>query len=225
METIVERSATLADSKTRPAWGGTITNQAAPNWCCTELAPTNDNRCNRRAPSKPGYLPHGEQPMAGIKIGRMAEEAWPMLKEEEKVAGMPLWRLAALANFKFLPIQGTLPMGRTPDGLFVYPLVPADRLGKVGGRQDRFGRAYVEMGSTGPVLKGIRLHDQLDHILVTVGTCIMSAPGETQSSMATGIMEGPDELPSGWVYRRKDKNRDIGITRFINVCLKKRNIL
>jgi hypothetical protein len=162
--------------------------------------------------------------MAGIKIGRMAEEAWPRLLDGEKIVGMPLWKLAAIANFKFLPVQANKPMGRTPDGLFVYPLVPADKLGPVGGKQDRYGRAYVEIREN-PVLKGLRLHDQFGHVLLTVGTCVMTLPGEIQSGLSSGIMDGPDTLPPGWVYRKKDKTKSNEITGFIEACLKQRTVM
>jgi hypothetical protein len=48
MSSIVERSATLAEHKTRPAWGGTTTNQAAPGTILVEHGAFASSLCHHR---------------------------------------------------------------------------------------------------------------------------------------------------------------------------------
>lgn len=160
-------------------------------------------------------------PMAAIRLGWMAEAAWPRITPAEREQGLPLWRLAALANLKFVPEPASR-LEQFHDSLMVFRLV------KPGGDPAKgYGWAFVArpLPGHGQRLAGIKIFDHRGCVLVAVGH-VPCGLHEKISPYTAGILDGDDELPLGWVYRRaSDKKPDEAITAFVRACLPLRQTL
>jgi hypothetical protein len=170
---------------------------------------------------KPKARKERKQPVAAVRLGWMAETAWPRLSQSEREHGLPLWRLAALANLKFVPTTETK-LDSLQGNLMVFRLV------KPGGDPAKnYGWAFVARGiaGMGQRFEGVKLFDHQGNVLVAIGHAPCSA-NEKISPFTAGIFEGPDEIPAGWVYRRaSDKKPDEAMTAFISACLPLRQSL
>ncbi len=165
--------------------------------------------------------PYVPSPMSAVRIGLMAETAWARLSPVEREHGLPLWRLAALANLKFIPSPAAK-LEHLQGNLMVFRLV-----NPVGDPAKSFGWAFVArpLPGYGQKLEGIKLFDHRGSVLVVVGHAPMGVH-EKASPYTAGVFDGPDELPVGWVYRRaSDKKPDEAITRFISACMPLRQTL
>jgi hypothetical protein len=169
-------------------------------------------------------------PMSAIRIGRMAEVAWERMTPVERQLGLPLWKLAALANLHFIPV----PMRKLHElhqSVMVFELEkpvtgPADPnvIPKPGRR--RLGFAFVQrpMPGMGQQLLGIKIFDHEGRTLIVAGQAPL-AETEKISPFTEGIFNGSDELPENWVYRTKAQVASIEITQFIRASLPRRQEL
>ncbi|MFA6132468.1 MAG: hypothetical protein WC869_00475 [Phycisphaerae bacterium] len=183
--------------------------------------------------------PRKPAPMAAIRLGRMAEAAWDRLTPLERQQGLPLWKLAALANLHFIPVparklhelHGTTMVFElvkpttpamvdqtAPEAIpLVAPNLKADR---------RLGFAFVSraLPGMGSALLGIKIFDHQGNVLMVAGQAPL-ADFEKVSPFTQGIFEGQDVLPKNWVYRTKAQEGSIELTQFIAACLPRRQEL
>lgn len=187
-----------------------------------------------------GSKPRVAPPMSAIRIGRMAEVAWERMTPVEQQLGLPLWKLAALANLHFIPVPAKKLfelLGTTMVFQLVKPTIvghlQAIPLGspasgpEVNVKADRkYGFAFVARAMPGypSALLGIKIFDHEGRVLMVAGQAPLSE-WEKISPFTQGIFDGSDELPEGWVYRTKAQQPSPEITQFIAAAMRQRQEL
>lgn len=173
-----------------------------------------------RAQAKPRVAP----PMAAIRLGRMAEVAWARLSVVEQQLGLPLWKLAALANLHFIPVPARK-LHELAGNTMVFDLVKPGAEGDAKpGR--RLGFAFVSraLPGMGQALQGVKIFDHEGRVLMVAGQAPLGAHEEI-SPFTQGIFDGSDELPVGWIYRTKAQQPSPEITQFIAAAMRQRQEL
>lgn len=201
------------------------------------VAATNDltrrsGQRKNRGSAKPRVAP----PMAAIRIGRMAEVAWSTLSGFDQEFGLPLWKLASLANLHFIPVPARK-LHELAGTTMVFELVKPALVDQLNPEQvelinpnfkpaRRLGFAFISraLPGMGQALLGIKIFDHQGNVLVAAGQAPMGAT-EKVSPFTQGIFDGADELPVGWIYRTKAQQPSPEITAFISACLPRRREL
>lgn len=168
-------------------------------------------------------------PMSAIRIGRMGEVAWERMTETEHKLGLPLWKLASLANLHFIPTPARK-LYELHGSTMVFELekpstgpVDPNVIPKPG---RRLGFAFVQrpLPGMGQQLLGVKIFDHVGRVLMVAGRVPLGEHEEI-SPFTEGIFNGSDELPEGWVYRTKAQTGSIEITQFIRAMLPRRQEL
>lgn len=155
-------------------------------------------------------------PMPAVRLGRMIEEAWSLLSDKSRENGLPLWKLAALANLHTVPVPAPV-LDHLVGNLICHQLVREDRAS-----HHRIGWCLLRRVTR--ELEGIKLYDHEGRVLVAVGQ-MPCGEFETRSPFTHGILDGQDQLPRGWIYRTKDKVMSQDITKCIAASLPLRQSL
>jgi len=196
---------------------------------------TRKGRGHKGRPAKP----RKPAPMSAIRIGRMAEAAWERMTPLERQQGLPLWKLASLANLHFIPVPARK-LFEMVGSMMVFQLVKPTVVGHLEAlpmtspevqavpSKDvrKFGFAFVQRSMPGmpQALLGIKIFDHEGRVLMIAGQAPLS-DWEKISPFTAGIFDGPDELPENWVYRTKAQTGSIEITQFIRAMLPRRQEL
>ena len=155
-------------------------------------------------------------PWTAVKIGQLAERAWALLTPKEKTDGLPLWKLAALASFKFVP-EPARKLERFQGHILVHRLVrPGDDLGRAVG----FAFLSRELPGYGRNFLGVKMFDSQGRVLVALGEAPV-ASHETHSPFTKGIVEGSDRVPRDWIFKTKTES-SLELTRFVLASIPRR---
>jgi hypothetical protein len=173
-------------------------------------------RAQRPSKPRPAIL------LSAIKVGRMAEAAWELLSPTERVEGIQLWKLAALANLHFIPTPARK-LFELHGSTMVFELIRPDAGEDAKGR---YGFAFVSrnLPGMGSRLLGIKIFDHQGHTLMVAGQAPMGAH-ERVSPFTEGIFNGQDRLPKGWKYWTKAGVPNEEITAFIAATMPRREEL
>lgn len=161
-----------------------------------------------------------------VLLGRMAETAWALLTPEDKVQGVKMWKLAAMANLHFIPVPERK-LYQLHGGMMVFRLARPSLVPGADPVPDaKLGFAFVTrpMPGQGQALAGLKMFDHEGRNLVVLGE-VPVLGHEVQSPFTEGILDGSDELPPNWVYRTRAKVRSQELTDFVALSLPLRGVL